>query len=87
MTSNNGSNPLTDRQLELVGLVASGLTIEQAAKRCFIAQQSAYNILSSARARAGAETMAQLAVVAVVNGWLEADDEGEYIPAASLQAV
>ena len=63
--SDNGHNPLTARQTELLGWVASGLTIEQAAKKCYIATQSAYNILSSARNRADVHTVAQLAVIAV----------------------
>lgn len=81
--SSNGHNTLTPRQLELLAEVANGYTIEQAARRCFIAQQSAYNILSAARSRAGAQTVSQLTALAVTKGWLEADSEGFYTPAAS----
>jgi hypothetical protein len=65
--------------------VASGSTIDEAASSAFIARQSAYNILSVARSKAGCATLTQLAVVATVNGWIEADGEGHATPAAELQ--
>lgn len=81
--SQNGHNPLTDRQTELLSQVASGLTVEQAARESFVAPQSAYNILSSARSRAEVQTMAQLCVKAVVEGWIEKGDDEAYHPAVS----
>ena len=77
----NGDTPLTERQLELLGFVASGLTIEQAAEEVCLARQSAYNVLSSARSRAGASTVTYLAVLAIERGWLKKDGEGRYSPA------
>jgi DNA-binding CsgD family transcriptional regulator len=67
--------------MELLGYVASGYTIEEAAERVFLARQSAYNVLSAARERASCKTVAQLAVRAVTSGWLEMDDGGIYRPA------
>jgi DNA-binding CsgD family transcriptional regulator len=86
LTSSNGHTPVTVRQLELLGHVASGMTIEQAAERCFIQPRSAYNTLSLARVRAGATTVTQLAVMAIDNGWLEKDGKA-FRPAANLQSV
>ncbi len=79
----NGRNPLTDRQTELLSYVSSGLTVEQAARQTFIAPQSAYNILSAARSKADVQTMAQLCVKAVVEGWIEKGDDEAYHPAVS----
>lgn len=80
VAQNNGI-PLTPRQLELLGHVASGATIEEAAESCFMARQSAYNMLSSARARAGCNTVTQLAIFAILKGWLEKNDEDKFVPA------
>lgn len=78
--------PLTPRQLELLALVAGGATIESAAEQVFMAQRSAYNMLSLARTRADCKTVTELAVKAVLAGWLE-EDGGGFRPAASLQAA
>ena len=88
MAHMNGNNPLGERQMELLGYVASGLTIEQAAARCHIASQSAYNTLSQGRGKAGATTVTQLAVKAIDRGWLvKSDRDDEYVPATQLQAA
>lgn len=72
--------PLTERQLELLAYVASGLTADEAARRCYIQPRSAYNILSAARENAGAATTTHLALMAVREGWLEHQGRGVYTP-------
>lgn len=86
MAQINGSNPLNDRQTELLAFVASGQTIEGAAEKVHIAKQSAYNTLSQGRSKVGATTITHLAVIAIEHGWLVKSD-GKYVPAAQLQAV
>lgn len=86
-THANGSNPLNQRQTELLAFVASGLTIGEAAARCHIAEQSAYNTLSVGRGKAGATTVTQLAVMAITHGWLKPTGQEQYAPADQLQAV
>ena len=86
-TRANGSSPLSTRQIELLGYVASGLTIGQAAEKCHLAEQSAYNTLSVARSKAGAATVTQLAVMAISHGWLKPTDQDTYVPVSQLQAV
>lgn len=84
--ADNNKNPLTPRQLELLAHVASGKTIEEAAESTFMARQSAYNVLSAARARVGSKTVTHLAIMAIEHGWLERDGE-EWLPAAHLQSA
>lgn len=74
--------PLTQRQLELLAKVCSGLAINQAAAEMFIAKQTAYNILAAARKNAEAGSSEHLVVIAIHNGWLEIDGEGSIAPAA-----
>lgn len=83
----NGSNPLTVRQMELLALVVSGMTIENAADQVHIAKQSAYNTLSQARSKVDATTVTHLAVIAIERGWLVKSDRGGYSPATQLQAA
>jgi DNA-binding CsgD family transcriptional regulator len=83
----DNSIPLTPRQLELLALVASGLTIEEAAEKAFMAPRSAYNTLSLARTRSGCKTVTQLAVRAIIKGWLQSDDEGQLSPAPATVSV
>jgi DNA-binding CsgD family transcriptional regulator len=80
----NGNVPLSDRQLELLALVASGNTIAEAAGQIYVAEQSAYNLLSVARGRAGAKTIPHLVLIAVQHGWLVPDGEGLATPSAKL---
>lgn len=82
----NGDIPITPRQLELLSHVASGLTIDQAAEKIVVAPRSAYNMLGTARDKAGVSTTTRLVIVALREGWLEMDDEGQVAPAAQLAA-
>lgn len=87
MPSTNGhGSKLSERQLQLLAYVASGLTIDQAAAKVHVAKQSAYNTLSAARGKANAATVTQLAVLAIDCGWLEKTESGEYVP-SEKQAV
>lgn len=77
-------NPLTPRQLELLARLSSGLAINEAAGEMFIARQTAYNILASARKRAGAGSSEHLVIIALHNGWLRIDDEGNAIASPEM---
>lgn len=78
----NSGIQLTERQLELIALVASGLTIEQAAPRVHLAQQSTYNVLSMARSRAGASTLPHLVAICLIKGLIVESGEGTFAPSA-----
>lgn len=84
MAARNGY--ITDRQLELLAHVASGMTINEAAATCHLATQSAYNTLGAARHKNGAASITHLAMMALERGWLEKVG-GRYVPADSLQSV
>lgn len=72
---------LNERQVELVSLIASGLTTDQAADKVNLQRQSAYNILSLARNKVGANTMPHLVAICLEKGLIEQDGEG-FSPAA-----
>lgn len=83
----NGNAPLSDRQLELLALVASGHTIAEAAGKIYIAEQSAYNLLSQARTRADARTIPHLVLIALQHEWLMPDGEGLATPSVKLASA
>lgn len=82
----NSNIPLSSRQLELLGYVSSGFSIDQAAEKAHVAPTTAYNALSVARSKAGAKSIPQLALMAVENGWLTKGKDGSYSP-SELQAA
>lgn len=75
----------TDRQLELLADLCSGLNIDEAAKKQFIAPRTAYNVLANTRKKVEANSTEQLVVVAFAEGWLEIDDDRKVTVAAQFQ--
>lgn len=65
----------TDKQLELVAHLCSGLSIDEAAKKQFIAPRSAYNMLGKARQKMDISSNEQLVFIALREGWLEIDGD------------
>lgn len=65
----------TDKQLELLAHLCSGLNIDEAAKKQYIAPRSAYNMLGKARQKMGISSNEQLVFVSLREGWLEIDGD------------
>lgn len=71
------TDKITKRQLELLAQLCSGLSIAEAAKKLFMADRTAYNVIAAARRKAGVGSNERLVVVAIIEGWLEFDDDGK----------
>lgn len=78
-------NKPNDRQLELLAYLCSGLNIAQAAKKIFMAERTAYNMMGETRKRVGANSTEQLVVIAFKEEWLEVDDDGKVTVAADFR--
>lgn len=65
----------SDKHLELLAHLCSGLNIDEAAKKQFIAPRSAYNMLGKTRQKLGANSNEQLVFIAFREGWLEIDGD------------
>ncbi len=70
-------NKPTKRQLELLAYLCSGCNIAKAAKKIFVAERTAYNMMGETRRRVGANSTEQLVVMAFKENWLEVDDDGK----------
>lgn len=67
----------TERQLELLAFMCSGLSIADAAKKQFITDRSAYNVIRNVRTKVGASSNEHLVVIALTEGWLKVADDGK----------
>lgn len=65
-----GSSPLTDREVEVLRLVAEGGTIADIAAGIGLGQGTVRNHISSAMAKTGARTRAEAVRIATESGWL-----------------
>lgn len=65
-----GTNPLSEREMEVLRLAGTGLTNAQIARQVFLAEGSVRNILSEAMAKLGAQTRVEAANRAEALGWL-----------------
>ncbi|WP_124054269.1 response regulator transcription factor [Arcanobacterium ihumii] len=65
-----GSNPLSERERELLTLTLSGDPIAEIARRVFLSEGTVRNHLSSAMAKTHTATRMQAALLAQDNGWL-----------------
>lgn len=74
----------TDRQLELLAHLCSGLSIAEGAKKQFIAERTAYNVMAAIRKKVGAGSNEQLVVIAFQEEWLALDDDGKVTVAAEF---
>jgi len=69
-------SPLTERQLEVLGLVAEGLTSSQIASRLFLSPRTVDNHVSAISTRIGASSRTQAVELAADAGWLERPGDG-----------
>ncbi|USR79232.1 response regulator transcription factor [Arcanobacterium pinnipediorum] len=65
-----GSNPLTERERELLRVAEEGATVSEIAAQVFLSEGTVRNHLSSAIGKTGTATRAQAARVAREKGWL-----------------
>ena len=74
-TRDSGKRPfgLTPRELELVALVADGLSNKDIAKRCSLREDTVKHHLSSIFDKTGVSTRLELALFALHNGLIEAE--------------
>lgn len=70
-------NKPTDRQLELLAHLCSGLNIAEAAGKIFVAERTAYNMMGETRRRVEANSTEQLVVIALQKKWLELGEDGK----------
>lgn len=65
-----GASPLTEKEAEILALVADGLTGADVAERLFLSEGTVRNYLSSAMLKLGARNRTEAARAARDNGWL-----------------
>lgn len=65
-----GPSPLSEREVEVLSLVARGLTTEDIAGTLYLSQGTVRNYLSNAMTRLGVSTRVQAVAVAKERGWL-----------------
>jgi DNA-binding CsgD family transcriptional regulator len=59
------------------------LSIAEGAKKQFIAERTAYNVMAAVRKKAGAGSNEQLVVIAFREEWLSIDDDGKVVTVAA----
>jgi DNA-binding CsgD family transcriptional regulator len=64
--------------------MCSGLSIADAAKKQFITDRSAYNVIRNVRTKVGASSNEHLVVIALTEGWLKVDDDGKVTVATAF---
>lgn len=72
----------SEKQLELLAHLCSGLNIDEAAKKQFIAPRSAYNMLGKSRQKMGVSSNEQFVFISLREGWLESDGDKVRVAAA-----
>ena len=65
-----GSNPLSDREREVLAQVLTGAPVAEVARTLHLSAGTVRNYLSSATAKTGARSSSEAAVVARERGWL-----------------
>lgn len=77
------------RQLEMLALVANGLTREEIGKQMFISPLTVRNKLLEARSRMEASNITHTIVLCVARGYLGVDgrDEAVYVPTPFVDVV
>lgn len=65
-----GLSPLTERESEVMKVLASGCTVEDAAAKVFLSAGTVRNHISSVMAKTGAKTRSEAVRIATENGWL-----------------
>lgn len=65
-----GSSPLTEREVQVLGLASDGGTVAQVAREAHLSEGTVRNYLSAAIGKTGARTRAEAVRVARENGWL-----------------
>ena len=65
-----GPSPLSEREVEVLSLVARGLTTEDIAGTLYLSQGTVRNYLSNVMTRLGVSTRVQAVAVAKERGWL-----------------
>lgn len=65
-----GASPLTDREVEVMRVVARGLTLSDVALLLGLSQGTVRNYVSSVMTKTGARTRAEAAAIAAKKGWL-----------------
>ncbi len=66
---------MTNKQIEYVSLIASGLTTLEIAQRQFVSHHTVRNTIAKAKERIGATSTANLVATSVTNKWIEPEDE------------
>lgn len=77
---------ITDRQLELIALVASGHSFTEIGELKFLSPYTVRNILTTARERVGAKSLANLCVICFEAGLLRKNGTG-YKPVIEERVV
>lgn len=65
-----GPSPLTNRETEILRLVAEGMTTDRIARMLFLSRGTVRNYLSNAMAKLAADTRAEAFIKAERQGWL-----------------
>lgn len=65
-----GRSPLTDRETEILRLVAEGMTTDRMARQLFLTRGTLRNYLSNAMAKLEADTRTEACIKAERRGWL-----------------
>ena len=79
--------PLTERELEVVKLVAEGASNKQIAATLFISENTVKAHLKSIFVKLEAESRAKVAAIAQRNGWVQRTEEASLIVQAAYVEV
>lgn len=75
-TAIDPTKAITPRQLELVALVASGIELRDIATMKFVTYSTVQAALARAKARVGAQSLAQLCALCIENGLIVRNGSG-----------
>ena len=71
---------VTERQLELLAMYASGYSIDEIAAAKFLSASTVKQTMATARKRAAAKTLANLCVMLMEHGMIQRSINGDYVP-------
>lgn len=87
MTVVEPTNIVTERQLELLALYASGYGLQEIADLKFLAYPTVKNIFATARERTGAKSLTHLCVMLVDGGKIARNGDGGYHPVQDERGI
>jgi len=68
--------PLSDREVEVLELVAAGLANKEVAKRLVISEKTVARHLENIYAKTGARNRTEATAIAALSGWISQRPEG-----------